>query len=218
MSDRKSRSWSRLSRVANAIRVPSGDQTGSSSGRRSVGQAARLARLGVDDPDVGDGVVDELRPVEHVVEPIDVAVVRLGRGGRVRLGLRGRGPGGPPSGSRRASWSSRAVAARPATTRSSRRRAAGRSGAAPRRRRARAGGSGCRPRAPSCPSAGPGSSSTWKRRSLRNATVRPSGEKRPCRSCFDPIVSWRGSAGAFERDEPERVAVAVVARRATSGP
>ena len=53
----------------------------------AVGQPARLAGRDVDDPDVGDGVVDELGAVEHVLEPIDVAVVGLGRVRRFPLGV-----------------------------------------------------------------------------------------------------------------------------------
>ena len=37
-----------------------------------------------------------------------------------------------------------------------------------------------------------------------NASVRPSGEKRAWRSVRAPIVSWRGSAHAVDRDEPDR--------------
>ena len=52
---------------------------------RAVGQARRLARGDVDDPEMGDVVVDEPRPVEHVAQPVDVAVVRLGRVARLAL-------------------------------------------------------------------------------------------------------------------------------------
>ena len=64
------------------------------------------------------------------------------------------------------------------------------------------------------PRARSGSSSTIDRRSERNASVRPSGEKRAWPSCRAPRVSWRGARPSVGgRDEPERVPVAVVARR-----
>ena len=58
---------------------------------RPVGQAGRLAGRDVDDPEVRDLVVDEARPVEHVAEPVDVAVVRLGRVGRLALPVQAAG-------------------------------------------------------------------------------------------------------------------------------
>ena len=85
---RSSRSGSRRRLAANAIRVPSGDQAGSPS---AVGPSVRRRAspvVGVDEPQVRVAVVDEARAVEHVAEPVDVAVV-----GRRRLaGLRRGGP------------------------------------------------------------------------------------------------------------------------------
>ena len=52
---------------------------------RPVGKARRLPRGDVDHPEMGHVVVDEARPVEHVVEPVDVAIVGIGRVGRLAL-------------------------------------------------------------------------------------------------------------------------------------
>ena len=44
-----------------------------------------------------------------------------------------------------------------------------------------------------------------------NASVRPSGEKRGCRSCLAPRVNWSWRSRPVGRDQPQRAAVAVEA-------
>ena len=65
-----------------AIRRPGGRLVG----RRPIGQAACFAGPGVDEPQVRDLVVDEARAVEHVAEPVDIAVIGFGRAAGLAFG------------------------------------------------------------------------------------------------------------------------------------
>ncbi len=114
---------------------------------RALGQPRRLAARHVDEPEMGDAVVDEAGPVEHVAEAVDEPVVRRPAASPARAPS-GRAGGGRRRGSPRARSRSRPVASRRATIRTRSRRAAGPSGAAPPRRRAAAGTPGSRPRDP----------------------------------------------------------------------
>ena len=69
------------------MRRPSGDHAGEPIRGAAVGQARRLARGDVHQPEVADLVVREPRAVEHVVEAVDEPVVRWRRRAGARLGL-----------------------------------------------------------------------------------------------------------------------------------
>ncbi len=77
-------------RDARAVRREDGVLVVRASGR----EPPRSARGDVHDPEIGDAVVDEARPVEHVLEPIEIAVVggrRLARPGWLDLLAAGAG-------------------------------------------------------------------------------------------------------------------------------
>ena len=180
----------------------------------AVGPSVRLRGLAgrrVDEPQVPDAVVREALAVEHVVEPIDEPVVRLGR----RAGL-GRSleaallAVGLEVGRVRCADDDE-LACRPATIRRRSRRAAGRSGAAPRRHRPAGGRPGRRPRA-GRGAARAGSSST------SGASVREEGERPAVRRPAGVPVVLRADRqlarlATVGRDDPQRVAVAIEAGR-----
>ena len=153
-----------------------------------------------------DLVVEEAGAVEHVVEPVDEPIVGR-RAARRPRGLallpRRRASSACVAAVRRADDHEPRAVRRPLEPRHAAR--AGRSGAAPRRRtveRQQVDLLRC-PRGPSPSTAGRAPPRRAGRRSDRNASVRPSGEKRGCQSCRAPIVSWRG-AGASGRRRSRR--------------